>query len=52
MLVVIGISVSPFLYGADRVRVFGCGKQDRTVVTELATMAPDKLKKKKPTYSI
>ena len=50
---VIAIRLSVFLSACtDRVRILRRGEKDWTVVTELATMAPDKSEKKKPTHSI
>ena len=48
----IGMGLGGFHSRADRVRVFGCGQKDWTVVTEFALVAPDKVKKEKPTPSI
>jgi len=49
---VIGIGLGGFHSCADGVRKFRRGKEDGTVVTEFALVAPNKLKNKEPTRSI
>lgn len=48
----IGMGLGGFHSRADRVRVFGCRKEDWTVVTDFALVAPDKLEKEDHTRSI
>ena len=52
MSFVVGMGLGGFHSRADRVRVFGRGKEDWTVVTEFVLVAPDKVKKEKPTPSL
>ena len=49
---VIGIGLGGFHSCADGVRKFRRGKEDGTVVTEFALVAPNKLRNKEPTRSI
>lgn len=46
------LGVGAYIAIPDRVSVFWCAKEDWTVMTEFALVAPDKLEKKQYTHSI